>query len=184
MSIAALAWAFAQDCPTPSAKLVLLRLAWHANKAGDCWPSYGRLANELGLGRRTVIQQIQMLIDTGLVSFERGGGAHSNPNRYRLTGAGIAPVTGAKSAPVHFTTERVQELHPTGAGIAPKRSSRSQRKTPLAGSNARTRARAHRKSPVEKLYEGGWNALQDYIRDHDLDDPDDHQPPQSLLDGR
>ena len=78
-------WAFDTPCPTPSAKLVLLKLADHANDEGECWPSQGRIATDCGLTRETVNRQIKLLTDLGLLRLEhRLNGTGQQSNRYFL----------------------------------------------------------------------------------------------------
>ena len=85
MGIRAMTWAFDTPCPTPSAKLVLLKLADHANDEGECWPSQGRIATDCGLTRETVNRQIKLLTDLGLLRLEhRLNGTGQQSNRYFL----------------------------------------------------------------------------------------------------
>jgi len=78
-------WAFDTPCPTPSAKLVLLKLADHANDEGECWPSQGHIASDCGLTRQTVNEQIRKLVDLGLIKREnRFNGTGQQTNRYFL----------------------------------------------------------------------------------------------------
>jgi len=67
MAINVLSWAFQQSVPSPTAKLVLIALADHANADGECWPSMGRIAQIAGISDRQVSRHIQTLVDAGLV---------------------------------------------------------------------------------------------------------------------
>lgn len=67
MAINVLSWAFQQQLPSPTAKLVLIALADHANAEGECWPSMGRIAQIAGISDRQVSRHIQVLVDRGLV---------------------------------------------------------------------------------------------------------------------
>lgn len=67
MSIEALAWAWTQDVPNASAKLVLLALADHANGDGYCWPAMTRIAVMTGLSDRQVSRHVTTLAELGLV---------------------------------------------------------------------------------------------------------------------
>lgn len=64
-------WAFDQKCPSPSAKLVLLKLADHADDDGKCWPSQSVVARDCGLSRQTVNEQIGALVRLGLIRREQ-----------------------------------------------------------------------------------------------------------------
>lgn len=68
MSIHALKWAWGQQCPNPTAKLVLMALADHANAEGECYPTMKRVAEMASCSPRTVSRHIQLLEDEGLVS--------------------------------------------------------------------------------------------------------------------
>lgn len=70
MSIHALKWAWSQQCPNPTAKLVLVALADHANADGECWPTMKSVAALAGVSTRTVHDHIKALEGAGLV--ERG----------------------------------------------------------------------------------------------------------------
>ena len=51
MSVRAMAWAFEQRVGSPMAKLVLLKLADHADENGECFPSIGRIAADTEMNR-------------------------------------------------------------------------------------------------------------------------------------
>ena len=63
---------------SPIAKLTWSRLQQFADKNGDCYPSYAKLARELAISRRHAMRSIQELIDKGFLkvvvptSAERG----------------------------------------------------------------------------------------------------------------
>ncbi len=86
MAINAIEWAFEQNVSVPSAKLVLLSLADHANVTGYCWPSIARLSKRTGLSRATIFRSIETLTGLGLVAqaYEQG-----KVNKYNL----ILPVS-------------------------------------------------------------------------------------------
>ena len=78
-------WAFDTKCPTPAAKLVLIKLADHANDEGECWPSQGRIADDCGLTRQWVNQQIKVLSEMGLIEARQRIDEHGqHANRYFL----------------------------------------------------------------------------------------------------
>ena len=68
MSLDALKWAWEQDCPNPTAKLVLMALADHANSDGECWPSMKRVAELTGISARQVSTHISNLEQLGYVT--------------------------------------------------------------------------------------------------------------------
>lgn len=82
MAINAIEWAFEQNIAIPSAKLVLLSLADHANTTGYCWPSIARLSKRTGLSRATIFRSIETLTGLGLIaqSYTQG-----KVNKYTLT---------------------------------------------------------------------------------------------------
>jgi len=67
MSIEALNWAWRQNTPSASAKLVLMALADHANGDGYCWPSMGRVGSMAGISSKQVATHIRALAALGLV---------------------------------------------------------------------------------------------------------------------
>jgi len=64
-----------------TAKIVLLRLADHADRHGHCWPGLPSLARSCGMNYRTVRRQLQHLESGGYVVIRRSGGV---VNRYEL----------------------------------------------------------------------------------------------------
>ena len=69
-------------------KLVLIKLADNASDQGECWPSYGYIANQCECSKSAVREHIAALIDLGLVEKEnRLGGNYGKGNKsnvYRL----------------------------------------------------------------------------------------------------
>jgi DNA-binding transcriptional ArsR family regulator len=65
----------------PRAKLVAFTLSVYMNGAGECWPSKEALAENTGLGLRTVDRAILRLEAAGYLLIERRGGRHKT-NRY------------------------------------------------------------------------------------------------------
>ena len=68
MSLDALKWAWEQDCPNATSKLVLMALADHANSDGECWPSMKRVAKLTGISSRQVSTHIVTLESLGYVT--------------------------------------------------------------------------------------------------------------------
>ena len=85
MSLAALAWAARQKLPCTQ-KIVLLMLAnRHNSDSGRCDPSHDRLAEDCGLTRRSVMDQIVKLSENGFIRIRHRalGGKHL-ANQYTL----------------------------------------------------------------------------------------------------
>jgi Helix-turn-helix domain len=69
LSVKASAWAWDQPVGG-NEKLVLLRLADHANDEGACWPSQGTMHVKCGISERTVRNSLIALEQRGLISRE------------------------------------------------------------------------------------------------------------------
>lgn len=67
MSVLAITWAWQQKGINPTDKLVLVALADHSDDKGTCWPGMESIAEKTGLTRRTVINSISRLEETGIV---------------------------------------------------------------------------------------------------------------------
>lgn len=107
MSIDALNWAWDQTCPNPTAKLVLMALADHANADGECWPSMKKIADRSGITPRQVSTHITRLVELGLVekaSRRRFGGQYRGwdyrvcVHRKQDTSGSTLPVTSGSTA--------------------------------------------------------------------------------------
>lgn len=72
-------------------RLILIAIADHANRSGECWPSMKRLAERCGLSERMARYHVRSLQDRGLIEVEimRGRG---NANRYRVTLENRQPI--------------------------------------------------------------------------------------------
>ncbi|MFQ3396147.1 helix-turn-helix domain-containing protein [Enterobacter mori] len=93
----------------PLRKLVLLKLADNASDQGECWPSYQHIADQCEISRRSVMNHINALCLSGLMSKEtRTGPKGNSSNFYRLTLNG-----GSNKQPV------VQEIHQGSEGVSP-----------------------------------------------------------------
>lgn len=66
-------------------KLILIKLADNANDQGECWPSYGYIANQCECSKSAVKEHISALISMGLVGKEnRLGGAGGQGNKSNI----------------------------------------------------------------------------------------------------
>ena len=74
VSIEAMNWALQQRVGNPSGKAVLLILANRSDQNGVCWPGIDGIAEQTELSRRTVINQIGVLIEGGAMCVEHRGG--------------------------------------------------------------------------------------------------------------
>ncbi len=96
MSIAAINWAWSQEAPTSTAKLVLVALADHANGEGECFPSMGRVAELAQCSTRQVSRCVDSLEEAGLLTRKRrrmsggkmGGYSYRLPIQQTLTSSG------------------------------------------------------------------------------------------------
>lgn len=86
MSIKALQWAWEQNVPNSSRKLVLLALADRANDDGECWPGIASLSEKCSISRSTLIRAVEDLEEQGLleVTNRPGDGSGRMTNLYRL----------------------------------------------------------------------------------------------------
>jgi len=67
MSFVAEGWAWEQECPTSAAKLVLVCLAWYANKEGErAFPSIPTICRRTHLNPKTVRRALSLLCSSGL----------------------------------------------------------------------------------------------------------------------
>jgi len=95
-------WAWAQEITSPTARLVLLCLADHADEDGVCWPSQARIARKTGLSERAVRDALKVL-DTdglGLISREsRNRGAERTSDRIVLSLSEVTIFAGREKRP-------------------------------------------------------------------------------------
>lgn len=95
MSIKAISWAWDQQLKAVP-KLILLALADHANDEDyTCWPSITHIAKKTGLGRSTVIDNINKLADTGYVRRTSVGNISGATTTYQVLVP--SPATGLAS---------------------------------------------------------------------------------------
>ena len=85
MSVEAITWALKQDAPNSSAKFVLVVMANCANERMECYPSISYLCAATEQDRKTVIANIQRLLECGLIE-DTGQrvGATGRVKAYRL----------------------------------------------------------------------------------------------------
>lgn len=117
MSMLLMAQAMSVKVGNPLRKLVLIKLADNANDKGECWPSYQHIADQCEISRRSVMNHVDALIESGfLKKMTRKGPKGNSSNVYILTISG-----GEYSAP-HGAGDSlgvVQEIHQGSAGDSP-----------------------------------------------------------------
>lgn len=99
----------------PLRKLVLIKLADNASDIGECWPSYQHIADQCEISKRSVMNHIAALCESGLLRKEirKGGPKGNSSNVYFLTlDGGAPPAPGV-----------VQQIHQgSAAGSSPSES--------------------------------------------------------------
>lgn len=70
MSGKVVGWAMEQTTGSPSAKLILVKLADNANEDGYCWPSVALIMRHTELSERAVRGHLKGLADAGLITIE------------------------------------------------------------------------------------------------------------------
>lgn len=119
----------------PLRKLVLIKLADNASDVGECWPSYQHIADQCEISKRSVMNHITALCESGLLRKEirKGGPKGNSSNVYFLTlDGGAPPAPGV-----------VQKIHPGSAGAAPPSESAA-----LGGSAGAAPRTSHSLEPV------------------------------------
>jgi DNA-binding transcriptional ArsR family regulator len=85
MSIRAMTWAFDVRVNDSLSKLVLLKLADHANEDGECWPSVKVIAEQCELSRRSVQYHLRDLEGRGFITSQKQfNGELQSSNLYKL----------------------------------------------------------------------------------------------------
>lgn len=138
MSLMLMAQSMKVKLGNPLRKLVLIKLADHADDNGEAYPSFQHIADQCEISRRSVINHIESLEKMGLVSIETREGRYKRnssnlyvlnvdeierlskikPNEQRptsagdsTTSAGDSPSTSAGAAPrITNSSESVKEV--------------------------------------------------------------------------
>lgn len=83
MSIEATGWVLDHSTTEGRDRLVLLVIAWHAERdSGECWPGQRLIAREARCSIGTVSNAVRRLAQLGEIEVERGRG--NRPSRYRM----------------------------------------------------------------------------------------------------
>ena len=84
MSFQAMAWAVKQKLPSRE-KFILIMLANYADENSTCWPSNGRLCDETGMSKNTLLAGLRALAELGVIEIiKRSEDGYTLPNKYRL----------------------------------------------------------------------------------------------------
>ncbi|EUB84912.1 helix-turn-helix domain-containing protein [Pseudomonas sp. GM30] len=121
----------------PLRKLVLIKLADNASDIGECWPSYQHIADQCEISKRSVMNHITALCESGLLRKEirKGGPKGNSSNVYFLTlDGGAPPAPGV-----------VQQIHQGGAAGSPPSESPA-----LGGSAGAAPRTSHSSEPVNE----------------------------------
>ncbi|KJZ11106.1 hypothetical protein TW86_13415 [Halomonas sp. S2151] len=125
MSMILMAKAFGINVGNASRKLVLLKLADNANDKGECWPSYQHIADQCEMSKRSAMNHIDALCESGYVSKRSRKGVKGNStNLYQLhlEGEKPAPLKGSKgetAAPPSENSAPPSETVAPGGGENP-----------------------------------------------------------------
>lgn len=70
----------------PDLKVIMLLLAFHADRAGQAWPKRSRIEVATGLSRRSVQRKLKILVEKGLleINARTAEGGRQTSNRYRV----------------------------------------------------------------------------------------------------
>jgi len=121
----------------PLRKLVLIKLADNASDIGECWPSYQHIADQCEISKRSVMNHITALCESGLLRKEirKGGPKGNSSNVYFLTlDGGAPPAPGV-----------VQQIHQGSAASSPPSESPA-----LGGSAGAAPRTSHSSEPVNE----------------------------------
>jgi len=84
MSFQAMAWAVKQKLPSRE-KFILIMLANYADENGTCWPSNGRLCDDTGMSKNTLLAGLRALAEADVIDIiKRSEDGYTLPNKYRL----------------------------------------------------------------------------------------------------
>lgn len=118
-------WARKQisNLSTYSEKLTLFTLASYADSGGKAWPTHTRLAQDIGMSRRTIIRAMAKFLDLNLITIQKRGNQYQ-PTVYFLNLAcdisesvGDTPVTSTLNAgdSIVSQAEKVLVTNPASA---------------------------------------------------------------------
>ena len=122
---AALRWSVIDDeRVSKNELLVYLALVRHANKLGNCYPSYQRIADVARLSRKRAIEAIKGLVRLGIVKKEeRKSKAGRQTSNFFILADSIFPAPKAESRGVVGTPQGCRSDTPRGVVVTPEVSS-------------------------------------------------------------
>ncbi len=137
MSMDLMAKAFKIPVGNPLRKLILVKLADNANDQGECWPSYGYIAQLCECSKSAVKSHIAALVDMGIVSKENrlseSGGKGNKSNVYYLKLNNKIPMPSESTPPVPPAGTPVSPSNPSVLSGVPPMPSESTPPVPPAG---------------------------------------------------
>ena len=167
MSLDATRWAWQQAVTRSTDKLVLLSLADRANEAHQCYPSILRLAADTGCNRKTVMEAIRRLEESGLIEASKAWGKGTV---YQLVG--VADRHEKQSQKRDQSQDRDQSQKRDGTGT--KNGTGPVPKTGHEPIKNLSRTQKH-KSRGEKPKALDWSAIPESARGEPLDDWIEHR---------
>jgi uncharacterized phage protein (TIGR02220 family) len=110
-----MAQAFSVQVGNAARKLVLLKLADHANDQGECWPSYQYIAQQCEMNKRSAMRHIEALCVEGFIAKRtRKGPKGNSTNVYVVTLGG-----GKLSPPSETVTPPSDTMPPPSDTVSP-----------------------------------------------------------------
>jgi hypothetical protein len=99
-------WAWRQDLPA-TCKIVLVAIADRADHCGHCWPSQADIARMAGQSKRSVINQINKLIELGYLSVQerRRKDGYKAANSYQINAVSGEQFSGEQHSREQFSGE-------------------------------------------------------------------------------
>ncbi|EJZ64346.1 replication protein [Shigella flexneri 1485-80] len=149
----------------PLRKLVLIKLADNASDQGECWPSYQYIADQCEISKRSVINHIAALCESGLVKkITRKGEKGNTSNIYllHLDGAENLPGNSANNS-LHCASDASGSagVAPVAsAGVAPRTShSFEPVNEPDVGGSADADPQVSHRAKTKSTGRGFWTAI-------------------------
>ena len=151
---------------TTNQRFVLRVLTDFSDASGVCWPTWGTLAAETGLGRRTIARCIDSLVAVGAVAIDQSGRGTDKGNRYQLAGGlqrWMIQTSTPKVAEPHLSeSPNIPTMQAKGVTVAPlesgKRANDARKGVTVAPLESGKRANGARKGVTVAPLESGKRA--------------------------